>query len=519
MSFRASLEEVIDKDRSGLLTIPPHWARVRIGDVASIQNGFAFNSKGFQEGAGFPLIRIRDIRKVSTEVGFIGGYDDQYVVQPGDLLVGMDGDFNVAMWMGRQGLLNQRVCRITPNEAYYDRRFLFYALPGYLAAINAHTSSVTVKHLSSRTVADIPLPLPNSSEQRRIVAKLDELFSELDAGVAALERAQAKLKRYRASVLKAAVEGRLTEEWRRKNPPDETGAELLQRILVERRQLWEQEQLAKFKAKGQRPPKNWQQKYKEPVETNISELPELPEGWCWATVDQVSTTVKYGSSAKTSLDLEGVPVLRMGNIQEGTLNLERLKHLPLDHSEFPKLLLANGDLLFNRTNSAELVGKTAVYRGRPDPCSFASYLISVRMIRSCLSGVVANALNSSWGRAWIASVVSQQVGQANVNGTKLRAFTFPLPPETEQGEIISRSVDAVHSVTGSSHVIADLLQQAIALRQSILKRAFEGELVPQDPRDEPASLLLGRIRVTREVQRPKKKSRHSKTPVQRIQDP
>ena len=116
------------------------------------------------------------------------------------------------------------------------------------------------------------------------------------------------------------------------------------------------------------------------METNISELPELPEGWCWATVDQVSTTVKYGSSAKTSLDLEGVPVLRMGNIQEGTLNLERLKHLPLDHSEFPKLLLANGDLLFNRTNSAELVGKTAVYRGRPDPCSFASYLISVRMI-------------------------------------------------------------------------------------------------------------------------------------------
>ena len=195
MSFRASLEEVIDKDRSGLLMIPPHWARVRIGDVASIQNGFAFNSKGFQEGAGFPLIRIRDIRKVSTEVGFIGGYDDQYVVQPGDLLVGMDGDFNVAMWMGRQGLLNQRVCRITPNEAYYDRRFLFYALPGYLAAINAHTSSVTVKHLSSRTVADIPLPLPNSSEQRRIVAKLDELFSELDAGVAALERAQAKLNR------------------------------------------------------------------------------------------------------------------------------------------------------------------------------------------------------------------------------------------------------------------------------------------------------------------------------------
>ena len=420
-------------------------------------------------------------------------------------------------------MMSGKMYRFRVPEEHVNPHFVeafFKTSAGSLSIDHMKTgSSDSGLNLTQARFKRLKIPIAPLPEQCRIVAKLDELFSELDASVAALERAQAKLKRYRASVLKAAVEGKLTEEWRRKNPPDETGAELLQRILVERRQLWEQEQLAKFKAKGQRPPKNWQQKYKEPVETNTSELPELPEGWCWATVDQVSTTVKYGSSAKTSLDLEGVPVLRMGNIQEGTLNLERLKHLPLDHSEFPKLLLANGDLLFNRTNSAELVGKTAVYRGRPDPCSFASYLISVRMIRSCLSGVVANALNSSWGRAWIASVVSQQVGQANVNGTKLRAFTFPLPPETEQGEIISRSVDAVHSVTGSSHVIADLLQQAIALRQSILKRAFEGELVPQDPRDEPASLLLGRIRVTREVQRPKKKSRHSKTPVQRIQDP
>ncbi len=320
--------------------------------------------------------------------------------------------------------------------------------------------------------------------------------------MAALKRAEANLERYRASVLKAAVEGRLTERWRRENPPEETGEQLLRRILAERRERWEEEQLAKFAAKGRKPPRNWKAKYKEPVAPDTNRLPGLPDGWCWATVDQVSLTVQYGSSAKTSPEPEGVPVLRMGNIQQGALDLDSLKYLPLDHREFPKLLLADGDLLFNRTNSAELVGKTAVYRGRPDPCSFASYLISVRTVRARLSTVVANALNSSWGRAWIASVVSQQVGQANVNGTKLRSFPFPLPPDAEQGEIIRRSGDAGDSVTRSTGTIADLLHQMTALRQSILKRAFEGRLVPQDPADEPASALLERIRAKRERPKP-----------------
>ena len=353
----------------------------------------------------------------------------------------------------------------------------------------------------------IPLaPLP---EQLRIVATIESLFAKLDDGVAALKHAEANLERYRASSLKAAVEGRLTERWRRENPPEETGEELLRRILVERRERWEAEQLAKFEAKGKNPPKNWKEKYKEPITPDTSGLPGLPEGWCWATVDQVSVAVQYGSSAKTSPRAEGVPVLRMGNIQQGALDLASLKYLPRDHREFPKLLLADGDLLFNRTNSAELVGKTTVYRGRPDPCSFASYLIRVRTVRARLSTVVANALNSSWGRAWIASVVSQQVGQANVNGTKLRAFPFPLPPETEQDEITRLSGDAGESVTRLTGATTDLLRKTTVLRQSILKRAFEGRLVPQDPADEPASVLLERIRAEQDAERKRRKRRRS----------
>ncbi len=379
-----------------------------------------------------------------------------------------------------------------------------------VAYASANSAGVNLPRISAKRLAEYRFRLAPVPEQHRIVAKIESLFASLDEGVAALKRAEANLERYRASVLKSAVEGRLTEQWRAENPPEETGEELLGRILAERRRRWEEEQLAKFAAKGRKPPGNWKAKYKEPVAPDTGTLPELPDGWCWATVDQVSDGVHYGSSTKTSPDHEGVPVLRMGNIQDGTLSFDNLKYLPPDHSEFPRLLLAAGDLLFNRTNSAELVGKTAVYRGSPDPCSFASYLIRVRMLRPHLSQIVANALNGPHGRTWVASVVSQQVGQANVNGTKLRAFPFPLPPETEQGEIVRRSADAADSITRSTAAIhALLLHRAAVLRQSILKSAFEGRLVPQDPADEPAAVLLDRIRAERAAERNRRKRRPS----------
>ncbi|MGH7990977.1 MAG: restriction endonuclease subunit S, partial [Limisphaerales bacterium] len=217
-------------------------------------------------------------------------------------------------------------------------------------------------------------------------------------------------------------------------------------------------------------------KYHEPSAPNIANLPPLAEGWTWASVEQVSTLVQYGSSAKTNEDSIGVPVLRMGNIQDGKFDLESLKYLSQQHDEFPELLLTNGDLLFNRTNSAELVGKTAVFRNSPDPCSFASYLIRVRFCKGCLPDLVAYYINSVFGRAWIASCVSQQVGQANVNGTKLQALAIPLPPLAEQTRIVAEVERRLSVVEELEAVVSANLQRATRLRQSILQRAFSGQL-------------------------------------------
>lgn len=372
----------------------------------------------------------------------------------------------------------------------------------------------TVASIEGPALARFPLAVAPASEQTRIVAKLEELLSDLDAGVAELKAAQKKLQQYRQSLLKAAVEGALTADWReaqrQQGTPTETGAQLLGRILTERRASWEAKQLAKFKEQGKAPPKDWQQKYPEPVEPDTSNLPALPEGWAWSTIDQLTVEQRYGSSAKTSEDSAGVPVLRMGNIQDGALDYASLKYLPESHEEFPYLFLEDGDLLFNRTNSPELVGKTAIYRLERTPCSFASYLIAVRFAKAFIPEIACAYINSAYGRQWVKSVVVQQVGQANVNGSKLASLAVPIPPSKEQWELVRMLSDQTSSAVEQETTIDRTLRQSAAQRQNILRAAFAGELVPQDPNDEAACALLEGVRADRVERASRPRARKSK---------
>ena len=298
------------------------------------------------------------------------------------------------------------------------------------------------------------------------------------------------LKRYRASVLKAACEGKLipteAELAQSEGRDYEHADRLLARILAERRAQWE----AQEKRRG---------KYKEPVAPNTSDLPELPDGWVWSTVAQLSLRIEYGTSTKASSVPAGIPVLRMGNIQDGELSFSDLKYLETDNPEIQKTMLSHGDLLFNRTNSAELVGKSAVYKDRFPKACFASYLIRVSFPSDISPDYVCTFINSRHGRAYITQVRNQQVGQANVNGTKLAAMPITLPPLAEQRRIMGEVERRLSVVQQAEDAVEASLKRAERLRQSILKQAFSGKLVPQDPNDEPASALLERIRVERET--------------------
>jgi len=178
------------------------WNKCALGNLLQVQNGYAFSSKNFNSTSGIPLIRIRDLKSgVSTEVNFNGDFDFAYLVRKGDFLIGMDGEFRCYEWQGADALLNQRVCRLIEFSDALHPRFLFYGINKYLREIEDGTTFTTVKHLSSKTIKSIEFLLPPLDEQKRIVAILDEAFEGLDRAQANAEANLASAEELFESIL------------------------------------------------------------------------------------------------------------------------------------------------------------------------------------------------------------------------------------------------------------------------------------------------------------------------------
>lgn len=512
MAFTMSVAELIAADTTGLLGKNSRWERVPLAQIAEILNGAPFDSALFSNSDGVPLARIRDVLIGDTNTYYTGPYDETYIIRHGDLLVGMDGDFNSGFWGLRPALLNQRVCKITPDQNLYDIKLLSLALPGYLAAINANTPSVTVKHLSSKTIGEIELPLPSRAEQTRIVAKLEELLSDLDAGVAELKAAQKKLAQYRQSLLKAAVDGSLTAEWRKNNQPTEMGAQLLERILKERRARWEEKQLVKFKEQGKTPPKDWQKKYPEPLQPNAADLPALPESWSWATIDQLATIgtgvtplrskAQYFSDGKVPWVTSGALNQEMVTTPSELVTELALKECRLELYPVGTLLIAMYGEGKTRGKCSELAIPATINQAIAALVLEDAALICKSYLKSFLLKSYEDMRNQASGGV-----------QPNLNLQIIRSIAIPLPPTAEQTVLQEMLIDQLGSISAQLEAIGTALKQAAAQRQNILRAAFAGELVPQDPNDEPASVLLERIRAERAAQtKPKSRGRKKAAP-------
>ena len=385
-----------------------------------------------------------------------------------------------------------------------DNRFLCFQLN----TVDYHpfvTGSTRLK-LTSSAMKLIPLTVAPAAEQTRIVGKLEELLSDLDAGVAELKAAQKKLAQYRQSLLKAAVEGALTAGWRQQHPPAETGAQLLQRILQERRARWEAKQLARFKEQGKTPPKDWQKKYPEPVQPDTTGLPELPQGWAWATVEQIASDERYslsigpfGSNLKVpDYRQSGVPLVFVRNIRSGNYGGEHTKFVtPAKAVELSAHNVAAGDVLV--TKMGEPPGDADVYPDDQPPAIITADCIKIRCWRELMAAhFLKFAINSHIGKRQI-EPMTQGVAQKKVSLGRFSSLAVPVPSAAEQTEIVRMVNEADHEAVEQMEAIELSLKQSTAQRQNILRAAFAGQLVPQDPADEPASVLLARIRAERDA--------------------
>lgn len=301
-----------------------------------------------------------------------------------------------------------------------------------------------------RALGRLELELAPQVEQTRIADQLDKLLARIQACNDRIDAIPALLKRFRQAVLSAATSGALTEDWRT----------------------------------------------------------EEPAAWDAVRLSDVAREFSYGSAAKSS-KTGSVPVLRMGNIQSGRLDWSDLVYTS-DPQEIDKYKLLKGDVLFNRTNSPELVGKTAVYQGERDAI-YAGYLIRVRCLPALLPEYLNYCLGSKVGRNYCWSVKSDGVSQSNINAKKLAAFRFSLPSIEEQAEIVRR-VEALFKLADRIEArYTAACAQAQRLTPLLLAKAFRGELVAQDPDDESASMLLERIRALRSEDVPRAARRGRKT--------
>jgi type I restriction enzyme S subunit len=387
------------------------------------------------------------------------------------------------------------VCIIRTGKSGVDHRWLMNTLNSSIvrASIAGLQSGSTRLRISRKNLETIEFPLPPLPEQRRIVAKLEELFSKLDAAVAAVCRTQALLKRYRQSVLHAAVTGELTRAWRETHPPApaETGAALLQRIRAERRAQWEAAQVAK--RGGQLPlGEGWKSKYAEPEEPDTSELPELPEGWTWCRLDSVAEMClgKMLDEAKNKGTLQ--PYLRNVSVRWGSFDLEDLKQMRFTEEEDERYSVKKGDLVICEGGEP---GRAAIWESET-PIKIQKALHRVR-IKS--KGLLNRFLFYSLRHDALGHYLSTYftgTGIQHFTGAALARYTFPLPPLAEQAEIVAEIERRLTVLDALGQTLTHELKRAERLRQSILHQAFTGRLVPQDATDEPAAALLARLRET-----------------------
>jgi type I restriction enzyme S subunit len=309
-----------------------------------------------------------------------------------------------------------------------------------------------------------PVPVPPPVVQQRIVARIDELLSEVEDGEAALARARADLATWRKALLKAAVTGELTADWRAANPPTETGADLLARILTERRTRW----LADPRNKGKR--------YVEPAGPDAGDLPELPAGWAWGRFEQLITGLRNGISVKPAHSPPGVPIMRISAVRAMAVNASDRRWLP-EGFDAGDSLARTGDLLFTRYNgSPELVGVCGRYRDA-DPIAYPDKVMCAGpvMVEGPLGDYLELAMNAGAARAFIKTYTKTSAGQHGVSGDTVKNAPVPLPPADEMAEIVSLFHAALMRANEGLGDLGPLEEGASCLRQSILAAAFRGE--------------------------------------------
>ncbi|ENU81001.1 hypothetical protein F975_00859 [Acinetobacter sp. ANC 3789] len=500
-------------------TLPKSWAISTLGEI-SLPSQYGFTAKA-QHSGNIHYVRTTDITSGSIDWNNVPFCDvsseelEKFKLYDGDILISRAGSvgYSILVQNPKSSVFASYLIRFRPliNSKYFS---YYLNTPQYWDLVKQKSAGIAVQNLNASKLSNFTIPIAPINEQEKIVCKVDELFSELDNGIEELETAQKKLELYRQSLLKSAVEGELSKEWREsQNEVLETGEQLLARILKERRERWEQEKLKEFAEKGKNPPKNWQNKYPEPIQPYDSiNLPKLPKSWTWASLDQLAYPIRNGMSPKPNTEQKGYPILRINAVRAMKVYLDECRHLDLPFEDVKNFIIKNNDILITRYNgSIDLLGVFGVVRDIDEPMLHPDKLIRAQpILGEILSNWIELAANIGHSRAYVKSRAKTTSGQTGVSGEDIKQTPIALPPLTEQLYLTNLVSLELENMSNQFDSLEITLKQASNQKLNILKDAFAGKLVPQDPSDEPAQVLLARIQQQREAEALVKKATSKK---------
>lgn len=499
-----------------------HWESAKLHEIVAFVIGGDWGKDPSVNGNDYVdvfCIRGTELRNWHAERGITAAHRkikrsslEKRQLREGDLILEVSGGgpeqpVGRVEHIDRQVLANNpdypKICtnffrRIKPSEnvssLFLSWYLKFFYRTGEVAKCQAGSNNL--RNLKYPEYEQLTVPLPPLNEQCRIVDKVESLFAQLDHGEASLRDVQKLLARYRQSVLKAAVTGQLTADWRAEHADRlESGHDLLERILHARRENWQ--------GRG---------KYKEPVAPDTRDLPELPEGWVWASIDQLHTHLTSGSRAWKKYYGRGDGVFIMAqNVRPMRFDLSEkfLVDPPLDSPDAIRSEVEKDDVLITIVGAN--TGDVCRFPSDEDRHYVCQSVALLRLADVALSPFVEIFLASKGaGRDQLEKFI-YGAGRPHLSFEQLRSVVVPIPSLDEQAEIMQRVSEKLDEIKQVDSACKAELTRSAALRQSILKDAFAGKLVPQDLDDEPASELLARIRAERDAAVPKKRTRKKVT--------
>ncbi len=498
--------------------LPKGWVKTTLGEIAEPSRERALPTES-------PAMRYVGLEHIEPQTMRLLGHgyardarSSSVRFSKGDVLYGKMRPYLNKVWVAEFDGICSAEFLVFPKRDDLNSQFLAVRLNAedFVTFANEQVSGERPR-VDFYKLSRFPMLLPSTSEQERIVAKLNAALSGVQRAEMATRRARERLNNYRDAVLNAAVTGELTREWREsqaksKGTDTDTGEALLQHLLVARRIRWEETELKRLRVAGKEPKDDkWKSRYSEPVEPRLDDLPELPENWAWASVDQLAaheersiTDGPFGSNLKSSHYTDSGPrVVRLQNIGDGIF-LDERAHISQERYETLKhYAVYVGDLVIR-----------ALGTPAPRACKIPESLGPAIVKADCIRFKVASeyivpdfvlwALNSPSVRARTEKMI-HGIGRPRLNLGEIKSITLPVPSLAEQAEIVREVERRLAASNQLATTLERQLERARATRQSLLHEAFAGRLAPQDPNDEPASVLLERIRAAREAEAQKPK--------------